>query len=420
MLRLSGKLLAALALAAHAALVVPGFHRTWFDRHSELGLFLFLVVLPAFCLGRVALSFLPPGSPGSHTWQELPATLAASFALGFPIMLLLACIPGWTYWSWFWVFLLAAATRWLTLPGAMVPRHPPRSIPPTWLDLALIALGTVWGVHLVLVGTPLAAWGWFALSLLVFHGLRTARRDRLGGFWLLGVLALLGAPPAVADSLDDFGPAFLPALALGAGGTFSVAWLRRADRRAGVLAATSFASVLAESFDPLALAGLATLISASRRPQRPFVLRTSIGAALVFAVPAWLAGDPFQRGRWLRARELVDRALDWQDWGLAWPLVTLALVLGAASFPWREEAWSSASIEEPRREVRALARLVVLAALALALPISPWGEPDALVILFPPLALLAGLLALPAERPNPTPSPAPAGALAGAGTSSDR
>ena len=60
------------------------------------------------------------------------------------------------------------------------------------------------------------------------------------------------------------------------------------------------------------------------------------------------------------------------------------------------------------------------AAIALALPVSPWSEPEALVILFPPLVLLAGLVAIPAERPSLSASPAPAAALAGAGTRPDR
>jgi peptidoglycan/LPS O-acetylase OafA/YrhL len=88
-------------------------------------------------------------------------------------------------------------------------------------------------------------------------------------------------------------------------------------------------------------------------------------------------------------------------WGLAWPAVLLALALGALAFDWRAREWTPGTIEQPRREARALLALILLACAALAPPFSPWAEEEVLVILFPPCAFLAGLLLAP-------PEPAPA------------
>jgi hypothetical protein len=389
-------------LLVHAALIVPAFRATWFDDTStELGIFVVLLPIGPLLLGRVVLSFLPPGPVGSHAWSDLPVTAAVSFAVGLLIDRLASSLTDWGFWGWVPLVVVLALLRWITLPGAMVPRHRPHSEPLTQFDLLLVGIALGWSVYLYLSKTPLSAWSWLAISVVLFHGLGTARRQRLGRFWILGVTAALGAPPAVAGYLDELGPALLPALSLALGATFLVPWLRRADKRAGSLSALGFGSALLAGWDPLGFAGVATLLVASRRSQRAFALRASVCAALVFALPSLLGKDSFRRDRLLWGRNLLDWALDRHAWGLAWLSIAVALLAGALTFRWRGEPWSSGSIDEPRREIRALLLLLVLSAGSLALPLSPWSEEQALAILFPPAALLAGLLVIPAERPAP-------------------
>jgi len=93
-------------------------------------------------VGRLLLALLPPGLPGRHTPRGLPSTWAASHllgglalaleegllhSLGFEPSPLLVAAP----------WLVVALLRWVTLPGAMVPRYEPLAEPAGALARAL-------------------------------------------------------------------------------------------------------------------------------------------------------------------------------------------------------------------------------------------------------------------------------------------
>jgi hypothetical protein len=323
----------------------------------------------------------------------LPATLATSLALGvllwegawerIPIVLhpLVAVLP-------------LALVRWLTLPGAMVPRHRPPDEPFGRLDtgFALLLLG--WALYLLLLADARVALRWLALFVVVFHVLGVARRRRAGRYALLTLAALLCVPLGASRAATTWS---IPALSLALGAGFTIPWLRRADKRAGLLAALGFASLLATG--PLLFAaGACVFVLASHPRQRRFAALSLAAWAVPFALvlarkPSWPPRD-----RLLSLPMLVERALTVSEWGLAWPLVAAALVLGALRFPWRAREWTPGTIDEPRREVQALLVLLVLACVVLALPLMPWDEGDVLILLFPLCTLLAGLLLIPPER----------------------
>ncbi len=138
--------------------------------------------LVQLAVGRVILSYLPPGWPGYADRWELGATLSASWMLG---ALGFGLVPLW----WAWTVLLAL--RVATLPGALRPRH---GRPLAWgivhglaLVLCLATQGSGFGLGLsyalpaLWVVTASAVWftsadrraralGLLAVAALVFEG----------------------------------------------------------------------------------------------------------------------------------------------------------------------------------------------------------------------------------------------------------
>jgi len=398
---------------AHVALAARGFHALY-ARPSEWSqnLVWLAAALGIALVGRLMLSFLPPGPTGAHDGRGRVETWALSLALGWLASCFLAlqdvrvsfaaADPGGAralaYALPAVLLALAAFARWITLPGAMVPRHEvERAGFGAWRAPLVLALGA-WLAYAAFTRAFVAALAWLALGVLLERALARARRAPAGRALFLLAFAGLGNPAGALLS-EDYGLVDEVALAaaLACGAAYLVPWLRRADKRAGVLAALFFAAPWLFGWDPIALVGPIVLVAASHPRQRRFAIVASASAALAFfAGGLWSHG--LERGRLLLGRELAGDALDVERWGLAWPIVLVALLVGAASFPWRGSAWQSGAIEEPRREALALAALVALTALALACPGSRALEPAALVILFPPCALLAGMLAIPPER----------------------
>jgi hypothetical protein len=189
----------------------------------------------------------------------------------------------------------------------------------------------------------------------------------------------------------------LPALSLGLGCSFLIAWLRRADRRAGALAGVGFGALFLRGFDALAALGVLFFVLASRPRQRRFALSWAGSATALAWLAAWLHGQPLAqpRRRLFLAEELLYQL---EGWSLAWLGVLAAGALGALAFPWRGEPWRPGAIEEPRHEALALLVLIALVLAALAVPFSPWSEGEALALVFAPCALLAGLLSIPPAR----------------------
>lgn len=420
--RLPGRLLGivfGVLVLVHGALAARGLHELyWRPSEGQQSLVWLALSLGVALIGRLLLSFLPPGPTGAHGARGIAETWAVSLALGW-LGLFVSALPQMRAWAWIaerkegpnaWlqalqiavpVGLLAglALARWLTLPGAMVPRHEmERSSPRSaWLVLPVL----LWLAFAACTQAFVAALAWLALGILLERALARARRAPEGRALFLLAFVLLGNPAAkhMAETyglLDELGLA----AALGCGAAYLVPWLRRADRRAGVLAGLFFAAPFLLGWDPLMLAGPLVLVAAAHPRQRRAGFAWSAAAAAVcFVCGTWSQGA-HARDRLLLARELVDLALDTATWGLAWPLVALALAVGALTFPWRA-AWQPGAIEEPRREALAVAGLLALVVLALACPASRFLEPAALVIAFPPCALLAGLLLIPPERATP-------------------
>jgi hypothetical protein len=403
----------------HVALAARGFHGRWFDPRvlAQNGVWL-AAALGVALIGRLVLSYVPPGDPGGHAPRALPETVAMSLAFGW-LTVCVAAIPSSLFLGWVadrgslaarWlphalaacVFVGLALARLLTLPGAMVPRHAVAQESFGYVRPFLVLAVLVWLAHALLTEAFVGALAWLALGILLERSLGRARRAPTGrALFLLAFLAL-GFPVPHRGEFYGLTSALALAAAFGVGAASLVPWLRRADQRAGLLAGLFLAAPLLVARDPLAWTGLVIYVGAAHPRQRPFALRTAAACALLFAWSGWHWAGP-TRGRALRADELLRLAFELDLWALTWPLTLLGLGLGAALFPWKTTAWTQGVIEAPRREARAIAALCVLLALGLATPWSPWFEAEALLILFPPLALLAGLLVIPSERPaSPT------------------
>jgi hypothetical protein len=277
----------------------------------------------------------------------------------------------------------------------MVPRHAPPRAPLGALDALAVILGLVWAAYSALI--DVIALEWLALSVLVFHALGVARRRRGGRYALLALGAALSVPSGALHPGSSSGLG--PALSIGLGASFLVPWLRRADKRAGLLAALGFGGLFANGPALLGLVGPVVMISASHARQRRFAASALLACSLIFLLGSLAAGrSQSSRGRLLCLPEILSESLAFSDWGLAWPVLLAALALGALTFPWRGPEWIPGTIEEPRREARALIALIVLAGGVLALPSAPWAEADLPLIFFPPCSLLAGPLLIPPER----------------------
>ena len=417
MTRPSGRVLApvfGLAFFAHLVLAARGFHERWFEpsQLAQNGVWL-ASALGVALVGRLALSLFPPGDPGEHELRALSETAATSLALGW-LALCFGAVPYalavlglgqredqmavWLPASVAVVLLLALFLgRWLTLPGAMTPRHAALEEDFGSLRPWLVTAGLGWLAHAACTRAFVGALAWFALGILLERGLARARRAALGRALFLCAFVALGLPSSTGfGELHGLTEELGVAVALGAGTSFLIPWLRRADRRAGLLAAAFLAAPLLVRRDPLSWMGPCVHVLAAHPRQRRFAAISSGIFAVLFAAAGWI--QPWQpRGRALLGEELVRGMLERDVWGLAWPLALAACALGALSFPWAA-TWSPGTIEAPRRECLALAALIGLATVSLTLSYSPWFEPEALLILFPPLALLAGLLLIPPER----------------------
>ncbi len=206
-------------------------------------------------VGRILLSILPPGFPGLHSFRDLPATWAASHLLGSVSLALelrlletldLAPHPLVLFAPW----AILALGRWITLPGAMVPRREPEheaSGPRATLLLLASVLAVLASplfrdeaaTHsrvLLEPDTPLRIADALALLALLSFGLSTARRAPLArAFAVLALAVVLSTAIARSFTLP------IPlALALGGGSALGVSWLRRGDRRAAALAVIAF------------------------------------------------------------------------------------------------------------------------------------------------------------------------------------
>src|SRR5258705_6874693 len=197
----------------------------------------FAVLAERAFAGRVLLSFLPPGIPGRHGPRDLPATWAASHLLGSVALVFeqelldeLGLAPTRAFFLSPW--LLLALARWITLPGAMVPRHEPLSDRPGPLARLLLFASAACVVASPFIRnaaldrpTVHHVADSLALLALAAFALAAARRAPLArALCVLGLAAILAA--AIATGRADPIPL---GLGLGAGPSLAIPWLRRGD-----------------------------------------------------------------------------------------------------------------------------------------------------------------------------------------------
>lgn len=353
-------------------------------------------------VGRLLLALLPRGEVGSHAPGVWPTTLATSLVLEAIFVAALPYRNDRLSGVVLALLVLAWGLRFATRPRRAEPRPRPLAGPHDRLEV-LIVLALLVGF---LIRFPekeaQKASTLLALFACLAYGLRTAQRARVGGLALL----VFGALHAGLGDFDD--PSLL---GLGFGAAFLIPWLRHADRRAGALAAIGFGSLFLVGPDPLPLGAALVFVGSSPPRQRRFAL---LSIAIVAApVLARRAGsytshhiDHYPQHPHLALESLRDVVLWKSRWGLAWPLLAAALLLGALTFPWKARPVGAEAIEEPRREARALVALLLVACGAFACRgWNSWTEGEALLLVFPLVALLAGLLLAPPEA-SPAPRPA--------------
>ncbi|MBI5365048.1 MAG: hypothetical protein HZA53_17860 [Planctomycetes bacterium] len=414
-----------------------------------LGLLQALLLLLAIAfVGRVVLALLPVGALGAHGARELPATWAVSHLLGVAAFALLASVvqafelaPTWSSpWAFVVPWVVVGLVRVACLPGALVPRHAPRTaFVPAWvLGLALLAAvlaTTPWWVAQEVtrgtetVGSSLRSGGRsfaetlalgfdveeihtaavfveaasaIALLVLVAHALAVARRSpvarALAVLWLAWLLFLV-------RGLIRYDEAVHSLLAFGGGTACSVAWFRRGDRRAQALAALALASGVL--FEPTAwssvLACLGVLLVASPRASLGRAALWSGAGALVVLL---MAGEPY--------RELDTPVLELPRAQILTVFLVPALALAASAYAVRVLVLRKQDpreiIDATTRESLAVGLMLVLGALAAtAESDSRWmhfaeGMPHFPAALLPFLALvplLVGLVGAPDERTLP-------------------
>lgn len=263
-------------------------------------------------VGRLLLSFLPVGAPGSHQFGRLPFTWAASHLLG-------SLALGLQYQCWSarglaaaWPWLILAIARQMSLPAPMLPRHdPPTQRAGACTKLSLWSL--IWlaalapGLSLLLgseapsaskstsfvqlVSTPFGSTAplagsahWLALCFFCLQGLELARRAVP---WRLLLVAGLAGIPTAAMAASSSAGELSGALYVLAATSCAVGWFRRADRRLRALACVSLSALLPTSF-VAALIALLALVLLSPKPSRRSTAIVAATCAIIVAIPSSL------------------------------------------------------------------------------------------------------------------------------------
>lgn len=392
-------------------------------------------LLATVLVGRLVLACLPPGLPGRHAVREMPVTLAVSFVLGLCVLMLevrvireLGNEPHVATFFLPWIALLVV--RLVSIPGAMVPRHEPRTEAAGWLATvalvpALAAVFFAFPTELPLYGraeieldTRTAFWvlvdglelsevrraalsfgllspaSVAAIGVCVGHGLFVARRRPLSRRLLVATLLWT---PALLEHATGRQERMLDVLLIATACALAIPWLRRADRRARAISILAFAAL--PLYDParlsIAVCGLVALIVATAGPSRIGTVKLALAAlaiALIRPGPLGLRQADFDFF-------MENPAIALGSHGLT-PWVFLALVGLTLSFL-RGKADGVRSVDPPRRELVFLVLFCTLSFCAQATlgPPARFPWPAELFPLLPALALIAGLSGSAPERP---------------------
>lgn len=376
-----------------------------------------IALLATALVGRVVLSVLPPGRPGFHSLDELGITWAASHlagvvALGIQRQISQALGIDVNPVTLFAQWAIVLVVRWATSPGAIVPRHAPREeiAGPTARIVALaafaVAIAAAWtadskdSVH-ELASRIFVLADLVALLCIGTEGLRCARRAPLGtATVVLGLsiaLALLGVARDSSRELTSV------LLCTGASSAFAIAWLRRADRRGralAILAAFGLVSFGGQAW----IFAVGLLVGLALHTPAPSRGRTTAIAAIALCAAVGIALASGQTLSLFRTDDAPSSPIP-RDVRIA-----LAALFGV-SFAWiawrllrapRAHAEAVSSIDEPRRELTALATAAaVIVVLAAGLR---WLTPSSLdagtvAPLLPICAVIVGLALVRPEEP---------------------
>ncbi len=389
--------------------------------------------------GRLLLSFLPAGAPGSHQFARLPFTWAASHLLGSLALGLQNQCWSARGLAAAWPWLILAIGRQMSLPAPMVPRHDPASqrvgarIQLCLWSLVLLAaiapgllllLGSdapstpVRTTFAQLVSTPFGSTEplagiahWLALCIFCLQGLELARRAVP---WRLLLVAGLAGIPTAAMAASSSASELSGALYALAATSCAVGWLRRADRRLRAIACLSLSALLPTSF-VAALIALLFLVLLTPKPSQRSTAIVAATCAIAVAIPNSLTHrmEFGTLASWdgLRSQfQSLQSTWLWLDFAWLTPLVWLASLwcllfqIGRN----REPDQDHPRIDAPGRELSFALVVLLLCAVGLANPISDVAhgiESGATVMRaarnLPWLGvgmLLLGLSWLPAER----------------------
>lgn len=363
----------------------------------------------ALLLGRILLSFLPPGEPGGHALRKLPATLAASLLLGAGVLLGLSFVSDEPSTA-LGLAAAAALVRWVTSPGGIVPRH---ELPhERWGVLARLAYCAALAPAFltwpqageVPEGPPDLVFveGLHRVSLVLIvvaveHGLATARRAPLGRAWIvLALSAFLWRENPIARTGAEFFERS-GAACFGAGAAFALGWLRRADRRSALLAIACFVVGRPwNSYDGAVLvaAALLALVLCTPEASRAWIAKACAGGLVLCLAPA------------LRSMHWIGPARSGSPLAALLRLGLVVSVLATAA--WIARAVAARGQPEAAESRAALARgdrwllLLLLVGLAISwlLPgaVGSQGESAGMQLVAPLAFLLAGCVSIRPER----------------------
>lgn len=347
-----------------------------------------------FLAGRVLLAWLPPGNIGGHRPSSIGITLVASVALGLLASFALSPLPPLAAWIAIGV---ALALRLMSQPAAMVSRHEPVAPRATLASRALLGAVVLLLALLAAQATQTIEFSAWQVaqpiesaaqlrSVLAAAGIaccfvyagRIARRSPA---FTLALVLLILISPNTAKSLFASPAAVEQAFLLAAGAAFSIAWLRRGDKRARLLANIAFTGLatFGEQGLPFALAGWAGLVAFTPKPSFFATARLwllGLGFALLFG-QASIAQIPTRP-----TSGVLDTLLALSELN-AYPLIVALTLVGFLLYALKKTP-GAAGIDPPRREGGAAFFMLACALLA-----SPWQAEKLL-----PLAILMALAAL--------------------------
>ncbi|MDZ4773823.1 MAG: hypothetical protein SGI72_11900 [Planctomycetota bacterium] len=250
-----------------------------------------LLILLATAIGSVCLAWMPAGSSLRRRPRDWAALAALAFMLGL-LVLWLAALCRMPLWALATVGAILLAVRFALRPHALAPRHETTlaaestfaraaSLVAWFATIASLFAPTLFGLPHSNGPDAFTSVLLLATIVMIDAGLASARcRALVRAAAVSAFGAVVACSPTRFDGLDGYAPLYF---AVGAVST--IAWYRRADRRALILAAVFFAATIALAREGwlLAAAGMLTLVIGTAAASRKLAIGTCAAAVLVFA-----------------------------------------------------------------------------------------------------------------------------------------